>query len=50
MADKVKTVRLRDVVTGAVVETSEENAGRLSGFEPAESKSTAKKSSSKKSD
>lgn len=32
MAD-VKTVRLRSVTTGVVVETSEENAARLAGFE-----------------
>lgn len=44
-----KVVRLRDVVSGAVVETSEENAARLNGFEPAEAKAT-KKSSSKKSE
>jgi hypothetical protein len=47
MADKVKTVRLRDVVSGAVVETSEENAERLNGFESIESKSTAKRSPKK---
>ena len=45
-----KIVRLRDVVSGAVVETSEENAARLNGFDPVEAKSTAKKSSSKKSE
>lgn len=46
MADR-KTVRLRNVTTGVVVETSEENATRLTGYEPAESKTTRKASSSK---
>lgn len=45
MADS-KVIRLRDVVSGAVVSTSEENAARLSGFEPVE-KQAAKRSSSK---
>lgn len=39
-----KVVRLRDVVSGAVVETSEENAERLSGFEPVKKSSSSKKS------
>jgi hypothetical protein len=42
MADKVKTVRLVNA-KGVVVVTSEENAGRLAGFEP-EKKAATKKS------
>lgn len=49
MADP-KVVRLRDVTTGVVVQTTEENAANLSGFEPAEDegKSTSRRSSSSK--
>lgn len=34
MADKPKLVRLQNTKTGVVVETTEDNAGRLSGYEP----------------
>ena len=41
-----KTVRLRSIRTGVVVETSEENAARLVGeFEPVKKATTPKKSS-----
>lgn len=43
---EVKTVRLVNTRTGVVVTTTEENAGRLSGFEP--EKKTASKSSQSK--
>ncbi|HET6865462.1 MAG TPA: hypothetical protein VFH80_06045 [Solirubrobacteraceae bacterium] len=44
-----KVVRLRDLTTGVVVQTTEDVAANLSGYEPAEAeeKSTGRRSSSK---
>lgn len=49
-AKEPKLVRLTNSKTGVVVQTTEDNAGRLSGFEPekATSKSTPSSKSSDK--
>lgn len=40
--DTPKVVRLRNTLTGVVVQTTEDNAGRLSGFEADTKRSSAK--------
>jgi hypothetical protein len=49
MADKPKMVRLRNTETGVVVETTEENAARIRGYEPVKASSSAKDSTASKS-
>lgn len=48
MADKPKLVRMQNTETGVVVETTEDVAGRLSGFEPVKKAAKSTEASEKK--